>query len=346
MSTTTTAPSPKRTAAADGARQRGILHGVTWLVWRQHRIPIIAGVVLLVAVAAAVAEQHSGMVTFIRTNHLAGCTASDSPPHCAAVAAKIREFSGLYESNFNHASALAEQIPLVIGVFFGAPLLARELESGTYRLIWTQSVTRTRWVLAKLCFPMALIAVATATLGLLWDWWWRAEGSLFNTVLWQDGVPFDLIGAAPVALSLLALTVGAALGLLLRRTVTAMLGTFVTTGLLEFAISQLRPYLGPTSMAVSRNPLVAPETSASAWVTQSGYVTSSGASLPDSTCSFQGENAPTGCYQAHGITGQFVRFHPAGQMWSLNWAEAGVCLAAAAALAAWMVWRVSRRPLV
>lgn len=81
-----------------------------------------------------------------------------------------------------------------------------------------------------------------------------------------------LTSAAPVGLSLLALTVGAALGLLLRRTVTAMLGTFVITGLLEFAISQLRPYLGPTSVAVSRNPLVTPETSASAWVAQSGFV--------------------------------------------------------------------------
>jgi hypothetical protein len=104
--------------------------------------------------------------------------------------------------------------------------------------------------------------------------------------------------------------VGAALGLLLRRTVTAMLGTFVTTGLLEYAISQLRPFLGPTSMAVSGNPLVTREVGASVWVTQSGYVTSSGASLPDNTCSFQGEKAPTGCYRGHYITGRFVRFHP------------------------------------
>jgi len=41
-------------------------------------------------------------------------------------------------------------VPALIGVFWGAPLIARELETGTFRLAWTQSVTRTRWLAVKL----------------------------------------------------------------------------------------------------------------------------------------------------------------------------------------------------
>jgi hypothetical protein len=346
MSTTTSLPARQDTPAASRAPRRGILHGVTWLVWRQHRAPIAAGALLLLAVAAVIAQQHSGMVTFIHAHDLAGCSVSDTSAHCVKAWPWIQQFSGLYETVFNHASDLASQVPLVIGVFFGAPLLARELESGTYRLAWTQSVTRLHWVLVKLSFPMALVALATSGLSLLWDWWWHAGGPLFNAVQWWDNVPFDLIGPAPVGLAVLALTIGTALGLLLRRTVTAMLCTFIVSGFLEFAVSEVRPHLLRTVMAVSKSPIVAPDTRADSWQTQSGFVTGSGSLLPQSTCTFQGEGAPTACFQQHDITGRFVRFHPVSQMWPLSWAEAGICLALAAALATWVVWRVARQPLI
>jgi len=41
-------------------------------------------------------------------------------------------------------------VPALLGIFWGAPLVANELETGTYRLAWTQSVTRKRWLAAKL----------------------------------------------------------------------------------------------------------------------------------------------------------------------------------------------------
>jgi len=33
-------------------------------------------------------------------------------------------------------------VPLLIGMFWGAPLISREFEAGTFRLAWTQGVTR------------------------------------------------------------------------------------------------------------------------------------------------------------------------------------------------------------
>ncbi len=41
-------------------------------------------------------------------------------------------------------------LPTIIGIFWGAPLVAHGLETGTHRLVWTQSVTRTRWIAVKL----------------------------------------------------------------------------------------------------------------------------------------------------------------------------------------------------
>ena len=43
-----------------------------------------------------------------------------------------------------------QAVPALIGAFVGAPVLARELESGTSRFAWTQGFGRWRWTLAKL----------------------------------------------------------------------------------------------------------------------------------------------------------------------------------------------------
>ena len=61
--------------------------------------------------------------------------------------------------------------PAVIGIFWGAPLVARELETGTHRLAWNQSVTRSRWLATKLGFTVLATAVAVGILTLAITWW-------------------------------------------------------------------------------------------------------------------------------------------------------------------------------
>ena len=74
--------------------------------------------------------------------------------------------------------------PALIGLFWGAPLIARELETGTYRLAWNQSVTRSRWTLAKLGIGgLASVAVA-GLLSLMITWW----ASPINTALNYGGI--------------------------------------------------------------------------------------------------------------------------------------------------------------
>ena len=61
--------------------------------------------------------------------------------------------------------------PAVIGLFWGAPLIARELETGTSALAWNQSVTRTRWLAVKLAVGGLAAMAVTEALSLMQAWW-------------------------------------------------------------------------------------------------------------------------------------------------------------------------------
>jgi hypothetical protein len=111
-------------------------------------------------------------------------------------------------------------VPALVGLFFGAPLIARELETGTFRLVWTQSVTRERWLAAKL----GLVGIVAMAIGGLLTWmadWWASPLDAVN----QDrfGVAnFSFHGIAPIGYAAFAFALGVTAGVLLCRTVPAM----------------------------------------------------------------------------------------------------------------------------
>jgi ABC-2 family transporter protein len=114
-------------------------------------------------------------------------------------------------------------VPALVGLFLGAPLIARELETGTFRLSWTQSVTKKRWLAAKL----GLVGVVAMAIGGLLTWianWWASPLDAVN----QDrfGVAnFSFHGIAPIGYAAFAFALGVTAGVLLRRTVVAMAAT-------------------------------------------------------------------------------------------------------------------------
>ena len=123
-------------------------------------------------------------------------------------------------------------VPLLIGMFWGAPLISREFETGTFRLAWTQGVTRTRWLAVKLgLVGVASMAVA-GLLSLMVTWW----SSPLDRVEMGPFATFDQRDLVPIGYAAFALRVGVTAGVLIRRTLPAMAATlvgFVATHLLQ-----------------------------------------------------------------------------------------------------------------
>ncbi len=132
-------------------------------------------------------------------------------------------------------------LPALIGAFAGAPLLGRELETGTYRFAWTQGVGRTRWLVALLVTGAVGVAALGATLGILMTWY---KQPLVASGIQQRLHPsaFPLTGLAVVGWTLLAFAVGALAGLVLRRVVPALAATLALWTGLAFLTSTLRPH--------------------------------------------------------------------------------------------------------
>jgi hypothetical protein len=113
--------------------------------------------------------------------------------------------------------------PILFGIFLGAPLIAREVEAGTYRLAWTQSVTRARWIATRLTLVTLVTAVLVGLLTTAVTWWQRPL-DLVNGPLWNH---FEQRDVVPVAFAVFAVALGALLGAFVRRTLVAMAGAIV-----------------------------------------------------------------------------------------------------------------------
>ena len=132
--------------------------------------------------------------------------------------------------------------PALIGVFWGVPLLARELETGTFRLVWTQSVTRRRWLAVKLALVGGASLIVTGLLSWAVTWW---SGPVDRVTLDRFSAPvFSERDLVPLGHAAFAFAVGVALGLLLRRSVPAMAATLAVFVGARLGFTQwVRPHL-------------------------------------------------------------------------------------------------------
>ena len=149
-------------------------------------------------------------------------------------------------------SVLVVAVPGLLGVFWGAPLVAGELESGSFRLAWTQDISRARWLASRLAVT-GLAAMAAAGLASWLVTWWA--GPLDRAGLDQFG-SFDSRDIVPVGYAAFAFTLGVLLGALLRRTVPAMAATLVvfTGARLTFRLLARPVLLPPVTWALPLNP--------------------------------------------------------------------------------------------
>jgi transposase len=114
-------------------------------------------------------------------------------------------------------------LPALIGLFWGAPLITRELEAGTHRLVWNQTITRTRWLAVKLGLT-GLATITAAGLGSLAVTWWSSpiDKTATNDFPRMGPLLFDARGVVPIGYAAFAFALGVTVGMLVRRTLPAM----------------------------------------------------------------------------------------------------------------------------
>jgi hypothetical protein len=107
---------------------------MVWLTWRQLR----GGAVMTAAAVAVLAVVLGLSGPRLADEYATGIAACEAQGGCSA----FRQ--GFFDDNLlPHlgVTAVALVLPALLGIFWGAPLIARELEAGTHRLVWNQSVT-------------------------------------------------------------------------------------------------------------------------------------------------------------------------------------------------------------
>jgi hypothetical protein len=206
-----------------------------WVTWRQHRaalisVPAVFGVLAVVMVIAGLHIHHdfAGFLT---------CGSSSSTA-CQGLSSRFGAADWHIANGILVVMTLA---PALIGACAGVPMLARDLESGTYRYAWTQGIGRERWTIAKLAVIALVIVVVTEVTSQLFSWFFTPYIGR-QTLTMQSATVFVTHGIAFPAWSLLAFTIGALAGLLLRQTIPAVAATMaVYAGFAMLTYLYLRP---------------------------------------------------------------------------------------------------------
>lgn len=210
------------------------LRGLTWVTWRQHRFAL-AGVLTVLG----------GLGLYLLVNGLAMHNAYTSLNSCGKLDApscqtQLTTFQQGYASWADHLPTLLMILPGVIGVFVGAPLVARELESGTFRFAWTQSRSRVQWIVTKLVLLGLVLTALALAFSILFTWWYGP----FDAITGRMSHAYEVSGLVFAARTLFGFTLGALLGVLIRRTVPAMAATAVVWGAVVWSsMTYLRPLI-------------------------------------------------------------------------------------------------------
>jgi hypothetical protein len=274
------------------------------------------------------------------------------PARSAACGLTGRLFNTDYHPTAQIMAGFLQVIPALVGVFVGGPVLARELETGTFRFAWTQGCGRMRWVIAKLALLAVAVTVAAGAFSLLFSWYyqpWFAEH--------LDGVLapqlFGLRGVDFAAWTLLAFALGVAAGALIRRTVPALAAALAAwTGLFFATFLFLRKHY--------QAPLVAGGAKANTpsfglnWTWAQWYTGPNGtpvsqqtvrnvmAHAPESVQNSPNPNAATAYLSVHHYT-QWFTYQPQSRFWHFQLIEGGWLLVLSLILLAATVWLVRDR---
>jgi hypothetical protein len=336
------------------------------LSWIQFRAQAVTAAAALAAFAILLAVTGPHLASLYATSGITGCHGGSCVAAPVAFLNRLQATSP-YPVVYLLGLGIILVAPAVIGIFWGAPLIARELETGTYQLAWNQSITRTRWLVVKLALTGLAAMAVTEALSLMYAWWadpiGKATGLGASTSVFSGGRFSSLIfathGITPLGYAAFAFTLGTAAGALIRRTVPAMAITLAIFAAAQIAMPMgVRPHLIPPDHTVaaiesvdldfgSLTATVVPGRPG-AWILSSGAINAARqpvSSLPAACqAAFSGTKptSPGPCMESRGIR-EAITYEPASRYWPLQWTETGIFLALALGLAGFCFWWLGRR---
>ena len=290
-----------------------------WVTWRQHRGQAIACLALLAALTVYAVIESTWMRTAFSNDHLAACLARSPRNACpAGVTAFMNEFSSAINIAFWSVCLI---VPGLIGILVGGSLIARELEHGTWRLAWSQTIPRARWLAVKLVLVTAGLVVLGAAMTAVITWY-RAPMDRLTGHLQHNA--YDYEGLVLTAYILCAFGFAVLAGLLLRRSIPAMVAAFIPWLAIRLVIEFVfRPhFMTPLTAQGNCGP-------------------------PQFGCGYGISSVP----QATGRIGDLVlsvsrnliTYQPAGRFWPFQFIEGGIFVALTAAALGATIWLLHRR---
>jgi hypothetical protein len=341
---------------------------MTWLTWRQSRAQLIGAAAVLAGLAIVLLITGPNLVHLYDTSGVAGCRTS------AGCQTLVNDFTNKLASIDPILYAIGIGIlllaPGLVGVFWGAPLVAREVEARTLPLAWNQTVTRTRWMAVKLGVVGLLTAVTAGLLSLMLTWWSSPIDTAFSMTttsrlsLTRLGpILFDSRDITPVGYAAFAFALGVTAGVLIRRTLPALaaaLGGFAAVQVAwpvwirQHLIAPVHTIvaLDPGNVfqikSINNNMIISAMPNfeqQGAWVLSSQIVDQSGHPAHVTTPAVCLGNNFAACQAWIGRLHlrQVVSYEPASRFWDFQWAETATFVAVALALAGFCAWWIRRR---
>ena len=330
-----------------------------WLTWRQFRVQAWTAAAVVAVIGAALAATGPRLHDLYRDSGVASCTTG-----CGDLLDNFRAQveTPLNEGVFIAGAGLLLLLPALIGVFWGAPLVAREFEAGTHRLVWSQTVSRGRWLTVKLAAPGLATALTSGLVALGVTWWAnpldQVAGGRMTPLL------FAIRGVVPIGYALFAFVLGVTVGLLTRRLLMAMAVSLLLVAMAQFAAPYLvREHLvtpvtatvpfSPAkikALGISQDRDVRVELEppvAGAWVLANVTLDRTGKSftgpVDEQACGMRG--SPDDCHAwltAQGLQQQ-ITYLPPERFWVLQWREFGLFAGVSVLLSLFCLWWIRRR---
>jgi hypothetical protein len=327
---------------------------MAWVTWRQHRLAL-AGVVALFGAPAMYL-----LINGLQMHHAYAAVTACHPAGSDSCRQVAQNFLATYAHGAVVTAGLLQPIPALIGAFAGAPVLAREFETGTFRYAWTQGFGRARWTVAKLVPLAVAVTVAAGAFSALFSWYYQpiisAGGDADTNSL--AATIFDLRGVSLAAWTLAAFAIGALAGILVRRVTPAMFATLAVCAGLAFATGAfLRPHyeapLGTSNPNVPAHALVTSQSwsrrgkpASLDMINQTlrpvGVLALTPEVFQPGPSASANVGDPVQYLIKHGYT-QLTSYQPASRFWPFQWIEGGWLLALSLLFITATVWLVRRR---